>query len=457
MVGLRMLHSKEKLSSKFLDALLAHIDDAVLVMSPDGVIARSNAAAVELLGFPADELVGRHARLILPKQWWPYWDSRLAELRQGNTVHGMSVRQHKDGHLVDVEFKTVGIFDSDEIFIGYFNIFKDLKKKDAEELANTFLATLVRASPDAILSTSIDLRVRTWNAAAEALLGVASDEAIGSALEQYIPQLQPVMVEFSPPQLEVATIRRFETTVVNKNGGTTPVSIVVCPILNSAGVPTGWFVSCTDITERRKAEENTRIIMGELSHRAKNLLTVITAMATNSAHTESSRSSFEIDFSERLHGLARSHDLLVQSNWNGAWLHRLATEQLRPFVGLAQNRLAINGPDLNLRPDATQCLGLAFHELATNATKYGALANPMGIISIDIVDDGADHVLTWSERGGTEVKTPIHEGFGMVVIRDMITDTFGSEATLSLNPEGLVWSARLPARFIARPGSSDSM
>ena len=324
-------------------------------------------------------------------------------------------------------------------------------------MANTFLATLVRASPDAIFSTGIDLRIRTWNAAAEALLGVTSDEAIGGPLEQYIPQLQPVMADFSPPQLQAATIRRFESTVVNASGALIPVSIVVCPILNSAGVPTGWFVSCIDITERKKSEDHTRIIMGELSHRAKNLLTVITAMAASSVHTASSRSSFEIDFSERLHGLARSHDLLVQSNWNGARIHRLAKDQLRPFMGSAQNRLSINGPDPNLRPDATQCLGLAFHELATNATKYGALASPTGIISIDIIHEGEDYVLTWSESGGAEVKTPSHEGFGMVVIRDMITDTFGAEATFSLNRDGLVWSARLPARFISQSGSSDSM
>jgi PAS domain S-box-containing protein len=435
--------------SHLLDALMAQLEDAVVVMHADGTILSWNEGAQKLLGYASEEIVGRHGRLIIPKLWWPYWDERLAELRLRKTVKSNSVRQHQNGSLVDVEATTAGLFDSVGNFQGYFNIFKDLRRRNEEEVANIFLAALVRASPDAIISTDVNLSIRSWNAAAEHLFGFTEDEAIGAPINQFMPQLRIVVAERATQQSQATTIQRLETTLTHKSGRITPTGVVIGPLVNSAGVSTGWFVSCTDISERKKAEEHTRLIMAELSHRAKNLLTVITAMAASAPRTKTSDTSFEDEFSERLRGLARSHDLLVQSEWRGARLHRLIMDQLRPFIGVAEKRISIVGPDPRLRPDATQCLGLAFHELATNATKYGALAGANGVVSIDIDLDGDDHVLTWTERGGEEVRLPVHEGFGTVVIQDMISETFGTQIRLSFDPEGLVWSARLPARFVA--------
>ena len=156
-----------------------------------------------------------------------------------------------------------------------------------------------------------------------------------------------------------------------------------------------------DIDARKRSEEHAQFIMRELSHRTKNLLAVVYSMARQAAKY-SRVSDFVSDFGARLQGLSRSHDLLVTSNWTGVPLHEHVRSQLQPFAPSDKHRIRFKGPPIMLRPEATQALGLAFHELATNAAKYGALAVPDGQIDISwtIETEGKDDVfkLAWRER-----------------------------------------------------------
>ena len=142
--------------------------------------------------------------------------------------------------------------------------------------------------------------------------------------------------------------------------------------LTANGEVLEWVGMNTDIDERRRWEDHTQFVMKELSHRTKNLLAVIYSMARQSAKHASSE-DFLADFSERILGLSRSHDLLVTSNWTGVPLDEHLRAQLKPFVAADGRQIRISGPQLMLGPAATQALGLAFHELATNAAKHGAL------------------------------------------------------------------------------------
>jgi PAS domain S-box-containing protein len=432
-------------------AVANSVDAAVVAMTPDGVITHWNNAAERLLGYSAAEIVGVHGRQILPKAWWGYWQDRVAELRRGTTVVCESVRRHKDGSAVDVHATSSGFFSDSGEFLGYFNVFRDLRKKNDQDLTNAFLAAIVRSSPDAILSTDIDLRIRSWNGAATALFGHQSRDVLGQPLQHFLPAVVADIQGESAMDARAGLIKRFELKLATKTGQERIVSGAASPLLNGAGVPTGWSVSCADVTEQRRLEEHNRFVMRELSHRAKNLLAIVAAMARSSADSQRSFAEFEAEFSARLRGLAKSHDLLVGEEWKGASLHQLIRDQLRSFVGSSgQNRISISGPDVMLCPTATQCLGLALHELGTNAVKYGALASPAGRVSITLEADDDGRTISWAESGGKPVVAPTVSGFGSVVIQDMVSETLGTDAGITFRPEGVLWSARIPGSMIAR-------
>jgi two-component sensor histidine kinase len=207
-----------------------------------------------------------------------------------------------------------------------------------------------------------------------------------------------------------------------------------------------------DITLRKKQEDNLRFIMDELSHRTKNLLSVVQAMASQTARYSESYSDFEERFLGRIRALSQSHDLLVSQNWSGAPLLDLIFAQLMPFVE-DQARIQTTGPSISLRAQAAQSLGIILHELATNASKYGALSVPAGKIMIqwDFVPKSVR--LSWRERGGPTVKSPTHFGFGRTIIERMAGDMFGGTAKLELLPTGVYWSASIPRSLIVKPAA----
>ena len=213
-----------------------------------------------------------------------------------------------------------------------------------------------------------------------------------------------------------------------------------------------------DITERKRNEEHIRFIMDELSRRSKNLLTVVLAIANRTVEHAMSFGEFQANFEGRLMALARSHDLLIERGWTGATIETLIFAQLKPFLDDPALRVDIEGPPITLAPQAAQNIGLAFHELATNAMKYGALSSPEGRIVIrwDVDDRQTPRKfrLSWHEQGGPHVNPPTHEGLatGFLAIRhkDPLTPVSASCS----RPKGSlgVWSAkrsyatRLPAR-----------
>jgi PAS domain S-box-containing protein len=206
----------------------------------------------------------------------------------------------------------------------------------------------------------------------------------------------------------------------------------------------------TDVTDRKAAEEHIEFLMHEISHRSKNLLMVIQSIARRTARTAGSLEDFERRFERRLQGLAASHDVLVSKNWQGAPLASLVRQQLVPFAEIQGSRIELAGPDVVVTAEAAQALGLAIHELATNAIKYGALSVPAGKVSVSWAlqgDAGAARALSlnWVEQGGPRVTPPQRKGFGHVVIGEMVERSLNGKVAMEFAAEGLNWSVSIPA------------
>jgi two-component sensor histidine kinase len=190
--------------------------------------------------------------------------------------------------------------------------------------------------------------------------------------------------------------------------------------------------------------------MHEISHRSKNLLTVIQSIARRTARTAGTMEEFERRFERRLQGLAASHDVLVRENWLGAPLADLVRQQLAPFVEIQSSRFEVAGPDIVLTAEAAQAIGLAIHELATNAIKYGALSEPAGKVRVSWTFDenpgaAGQILLSWIEQSGPPVSPPARKGFGHVVIGEMVERSLNGKVTVEFACDGLKWRVSIPA------------
>jgi len=205
-----------------------------------------------------------------------------------------------------------------------------------------------------------------------------------------------------------------------------------------------------DITDRKKAEEHVQLLMREVSHRSKNLLAVVQAIAGQTSRTSDTLEDFDTKFGQRLRGLAASHDLLVHEDWRGAALSDLVTQQLQPFAEVGR-RLTVDGPPIMLRAEAAQPIGLALHELATNAMKYGAWSIASGRVAVSWSQAGSETVLlSWLEMGGPEVAIANKKGFGHIVIENMVAQSVGGEVRLDFRPTGVSWTLSIPAENFVR-------
>ena len=224
-------------------------------------------------------------------------------------------------------------------------------------------------------------------------------------------------------------------------------------VRNAEGRPTESYGISIDITDRKESEERVRLLMREVNHRSKNMLGLVQAVARQTA--ASSPGEFVKRFSDRMQALASAQDLLVRNDWRGVALDALVRAQLAHFGDLIGTRILIEGPALLVTASAAQSIGLAIHELATNAGKYGALSNAAGRISLACSvapDQSATErfTLAWTECDGPPVSPPERRGFGTTVIERMAAMALGANITLAYPPTGLVWRLACPLERIGR-------
>jgi PAS domain S-box-containing protein len=219
------------------------------------------------------------------------------------------------------------------------------------------------------------------------------------------------------------------------------------PVRNEAGSIYRLIVFNHDITERKAYEKHLHLLMREVNHRAKNLLAVVQAVVRQTAG-EIDPKLFERRLNERIAALAASHDLLVRNEWRGVDTGALVETQLAHFKDLIGTRVVLGGPPALLTPEAAQALGMALHELATNAGKYGALSGRAGSVHVEweIAANGTGPYfkIRWIERGGPPPKQPERQGFGQKVMVQMAEYALEGQVSLTYPASGLVWELAAP-------------
>jgi PAS domain S-box-containing protein len=198
-----------------------------------------------------------------------------------------------------------------------------------------------------------------------------------------------------------------------------------------------------DLTDSKAHEEHIRLLLREVNHRSKNMLSVVQAIARQTAAREPK--DFIGRFAERIQALAANQDLLVRNAWRGVEIEDLVRAQLAPFADLIGSRIVVRGPELRLNAAAAQAIGLTLHELATNAGKYGALSTGRGRVDVCWGTEGDILSISWTERDGPPAAPPERRGFGTTVITSMAKATVSGEVHLDYGPSGLVWQLTCPA------------
>jgi len=202
--------------------------------------------------------------------------------------------------------------------------------------------------------------------------------------------------------------------------------------------------------ERKEREEKERLLMREINHRAKNMLSVVDAIAHQTA--TKNPEDFVARFSERIQALSANQDLLIRNEWKGVEVEDLVRAQLAHFADLIGSRIVMHDPKLRLSASAAQAIGLALHELATNAGKYGPLSTKTGCVDICWGCDGETLTMSWTERGGPPVSVPNRRGFGTIVMKAMAERSLDGTVQLDYAPSGVIWRLTCPAASALESG-----
>ncbi|WP_017665546.1 HWE histidine kinase domain-containing protein [Porphyrobacter sp. AAP82] len=279
-----------------------------------------------------------------------------------------------------------------------------------------------------------------------ALYGIAEREDETPGIAEYNARVHPEDLARQQQILAETVRNRSESTrefriLRGDDGRVRHLRAVEVARAGADGI-TEWVVGTNlDITEEKDRESHIRLLLGEVNHRAKNLLAVVLSVARRTSGAD--HETFLQNFAARIQSLATGQDLLVRNAWRGVGLRALVTAQRGHYKDLLGTRILLEGEDIALGPHAVQTLGMALHELATNAGKHGALSQDGGEVLLRWECSGpgaaARVTIVWQERGGPPISPPAASGFGSVVIGDMVRNSLDAGVEIRFEPAGFVW------------------
>jgi PAS domain S-box-containing protein len=443
------------------DGILDMLPIATFICDAKGTILQYNSRAVEIWGREPRPGQTHHqftaAARFFDIDGAPLQRSELAEvLATGKPARDVErIVERMDGVRVTVSLNIDPLRNAKGDVIGAVNCFIDIteRKRTAAALEQSRLHALEQEQRWAatyehaaigISEVAPDGRFLRVNEAICAITGYSREHLLASKLftHTYPADADADREGFRKQVNGDLEFYSVEKRFNRKDGHVIWLSVRSSPVRATDGHLLYLVRIVRDVTERKAAEQRQKLLIDELNHRVKNTLATVQSLAFQTVHGAPTPAVFRESFEGRLIALSKAHDQLTRHHWESAELRELLSASIAPYMGAGSERIVLRGEDIVLRQRAVLTLAMAFHELTTNAAKYGALSVPCGLIEIRWQvrdDDGSRPLLRieWVEQGGPAVAEPQQRGFGSKLIEGSIAAELGGSARLAFKPAGL--------------------
>ena len=296
---------------------------------------------------------------------------------------------------------------------------------------------------DLIVTSGLDQRITSANPAAAEALGLTQEELIGRTTSDFLaPDSRSVSTEMLKKKLREGGTTRYEVLACTAAGEDLYLEISSGLIFTDDGKPEGVHLVGRDITARKRWENHQRLLVGELNHRVKNTLAIVQSLSHQTFRPGQPPEESIKAFEGRLQALAGAHNLLTRENWEAAGITDVVSAALDPFC--SDERCRVSGPPVRVPPQTAVSLALAIHELATNASKYGALSDGQGRVSVEWRRLEQQLWLEWREEGGPRVSAPTRQGFGTRMLSRALARELAGTVTLTYDPVGVRCTIEAP-------------
>lgn len=439
---------------------------------PDNPIVYANAAFIAMSGYFEDEIIGKNCRFMqgvatdsvavdrlrtaiaadreievdllnYRKDGSTFWNRLLVSpvIENGTTTFFVASQQDVTLELEDL------------VAMGRRN--DDLKVEVADKIAELevseqSLRMALEAGRLGIWTIYLNTGELVASPECKSICGRAPDEPLSltDLRETIHPEDRLLQVDAINHAVENRSLLEAEYRLVTPSGELKWVQIRGRASYADDGTPVSITGVTQDVTLRRQEQGHRALLARELSHRLKNTLASLQAIVSQTIRRAASLDEAKATLSARIHAMVSANNLLVTESFGNASLRTLVLRTLAPFGVDDPVRFSIVGEDIDLPPNVVPAYALALHELATNATKYGALSNDTGVVEIEWTADatasGRELTLTWQERHGPPVTAPVSTSFGTQLIKRLLVSEAGGVANISYDPSGLSFVATVP-------------
>ena len=449
----------------FLSLVLQAPFGVYLINSQFRITQISAGAQKVFAGFQS--IIDRDLAEVLRTLWpEPFASEAIGRFRHtlatGEPFHQLELENRRrdtgSGEAYDWKLERVTLPDGEHGVVCYF--YDLTAQKNAEAAlrdSEVRYRTAIQAGGLGTWETDYSTNVRRWTPEGMALFGLSLAKGIGQfggnedELYRCVHPEDRHLFKGLRGRMHALGTMTVEYRIIRPDGKTRWISGHGTVLArDAAGRPIKSVHIAADFTEQKEREQQVQLLLSEVNHRAKNMLGLVLSVARQTAGGDNQE--FVQRFTEHVHSLAAGQDLLVKSKWNGVLLDELVRAQLGFFKDLIDVRIKLRGEDVRLSPAAAQTIGMALHELATNASKHGALS--VGTGQVDIawelgnVSERRRFRLTWTETNGPPVVPPTRRGFGSTVTGTMVKMSLGGEVTTEFAPSGFTWRVDCPAEAV---------
>ncbi len=411
-----------------------------------------NKALRELLRLPSDHVDANHLRAALDTASRERLVSLMIDAREAKKTTEIAVLVDGDEIHLLLSAAPLQLGVNRGLAITFTDITAKVRAASAEA-SERAAHSIIASANEAVVVCDVNGIVTHANAAVAAIY---AGNPVGQAFADVIRLILPMTGLLQADDIvslaiSGSSVQGIEATVPDAPR-VKDVLISAAPLRVGSDKASGCVITMVDLSQRKAAEKQQLLLMGELDHRVKNTLALVLSICKRTASTEETVDGFQAAFSGRIQALAATHNLLADNNWSSISIAEVVTAELDPFVSSAQARLRVEGLDALVMPRAAIALGLVFHELATNAVKYGALSTEAGRVQVKVTKnpDEAWLGIEWLESGGPVVRPPTKRGFGQTVITRSLQYMASGGAEIEYPATGVRCRLRVPDEDVVR-------